>query len=417
MAVGLAVVGVGGEDAVGVEAVGAVRVLVVDRPRDTRGSAELVVGQAGVVDRPTGVTSPHASNASSEVRQPISGSPSMSVNPIASAYVRKMSRSLRASSGGSTACSERWTMRLTLVKHPDLLPPPRCGEYDVGELGGLGQEQVLHHDEALLAGQDPADPGGLRHRDGRVGGRDPQESDRAGLGVGHDLHRVCGRCPVRHRHRIDLPQVGQLLDVSRVVPVAETRQVTVGAAFAVVLGRRLPVHLQHAGAGTADQAAQQVQVVHRHRRSGGLVRLVEALQHGREHGLALAEDPGGLRRSAAGTPQMVRPPRACTARPSPAGRRRRSRAPDPLRVHPAVDEQLAGQSVHQREVRADPWCEVDPARALCLGRDEVWRGSTHTMRGGSSPRVRSRIRAHRTVWVSGMLCPNRKIASQCSMSV
>jgi hypothetical protein len=175
---------------------------------------------------------------------------------MASAYMTKMSRSLLASPGGSTdGLLGEVNRAVDIGEAPRLLPPPRCGEYDVGQLGGLGQEQVLHHDEALLAGQDLADPGGLRHRDGRVGGGDPQETDRAGFGIGHDLHRMCGRRPVRNGHRIDLPQVGQLLDVSRVVPVAKTRQVTVGAAFAVVLGRGLPVHLQHSAAGTANLAA------------------------------------------------------------------------------------------------------------------------------------------------------------------
>ncbi len=38
-----------------------------------------------------------------------------------------MSRSLRASPGGSTACSERWTVRLTLVKQPVFSPQPAAG--------------------------------------------------------------------------------------------------------------------------------------------------------------------------------------------------------------------------------------------------------------------------------------------------
>src|SRR3954454_852762 len=49
--VGLTLIGVGGEDAVGVEAVGTLRVAGVDRPRDTSGAAQLVVGQTRVVDR------------------------------------------------------------------------------------------------------------------------------------------------------------------------------------------------------------------------------------------------------------------------------------------------------------------------------------------------------------------------------
>ena len=53
---------------------------------------------------------------------------------------------------------------------------------------------------------------------------------------------------------------------------------------------------------------------------------------------------------------------------------------------------------------------LDAARVVVVVADQpaataVRRGSTQTMRGGSSPRVRSRTRAHSTVWVSGMLWP------------
>ena len=54
--------------------------------------------------------------------------------------------------------------------------------------------------------------------------------------------------------RVDVPELGQLLDVLRVLPVAEARQVAVGAAFPVVLRGGLAVHLQDAAAGPAEHA-------------------------------------------------------------------------------------------------------------------------------------------------------------------
>ena len=217
-----------------------------------------------------------------------------------------------------------------------LLAPSRGRQDDVGELGGLGEEQVLHDHEALVAAQDPTDARGLRHRHRGVGGRDPQEPDRPGLGVGEDLHRMGGRRPVRDRHRLDVPRIGELLHVRGVVPVAEARQVAVRAALPVVLGGRLPVHLQHARTGTADHAAQQVEVVHGHGGRGRLMRLVEALQHRRQHRLALTEDPCRCAQVIGrGCRRCRRCARACRGRLPRAARRPRSCVPSPSRGRPS----------------------------------------------------------------------------------
>jgi hypothetical protein len=68
-----------------------------------------------------------------------------------------------------------------------------------------------------------------------------------------------------------------------VLPVAKARQIAVGTGLTIVLSGGLPVHLQDGGARPAEHATQQVHVVHCDRGGGRLVRLVEALQHGR-HG-------------------------------------------------------------------------------------------------------------------------------------
>jgi len=167
-----------------------------------------------------------------------------------------------------------------LVKVPVFLAPRRGGQHHVGELGGLGAEDVLHHYEQVRPGQDTADAGQVGQRHRRVRTADPEQFDRALLGVAPDLHGVGRRRPVRNCGWLDVPQAGELAYVMGVAPVAEAGQVAVGAGFPGVLRGGLAIHLQNAGPGAADHAAQQVQVVHRDRRGCRLVRLVEALQDG-----------------------------------------------------------------------------------------------------------------------------------------
>ena len=113
-----------------------------------------------------------------------------------------------------------------------------------------------------------------------------------------------GGAVVRDLILLDVPQLGQLGDVGVVGPVAEARQIAVGAALAGVLRRGLAVHLQHAAAGLAEHAAHEVEVVDLHRGRGGLVGLVEALQHGATAAArAVPISRGRLRIVAAGTPQ------------------------------------------------------------------------------------------------------------------
>ena len=95
------------------------------------------------------------------------------------------------------------------------------------------------------------------------------------------------------RDRVDVPELGELLDVPWVLPVAKAREVAVCAGLTVVLRGRLAVHLQDAGARAADHPAQQVDVVDGAGRGRRLVRLVEALQHGREQTLRRADELRG----------------------------------------------------------------------------------------------------------------------------
>jgi hypothetical protein len=177
---------------------------------------------------------------------------------------------------------------------PGLLPPGRGRQDDVGEPGRLRQEDVLHDEEEVFPLQDVPYPGKLGEGDGGVRATYPEEVYRALLGVAEDLHGVRGRRPVWNLDSVNVPQVGQLLDVVFVVPVPEARKVAIGARLAGVLRRGLAVELQDAAARTADYAPQQMDVVDLAGRRRRLVGLVDALERGAEEPLRLSEDAGGL---------------------------------------------------------------------------------------------------------------------------
>jgi hypothetical protein len=161
-----------------------------------------------------------------------------------------------------------------------------------------------------------------------------------------------GRCgPVRDDQGVDVPQFGQLADVFGVVPVAEAGQGRPAAGLTVVLRRGLAVHLQDAGPGAPEHAAQQVQVVDLAGGGGGLVRLVEAHRAGGDDPRARAEDlrcrPDVLRGHAADprrplrgrlTGEAVRLVEAHGVRL------------DVVAVHPVVGDQFVDEGVHQGEV-------------------------------------------------------------------
>ena len=172
---------------------------------------------------------------------------------------------------------------------------------------------------------------------------------------------------MRDRHRVDVPRISQLLDMFGVVPVAETRQVTVRAALAVVLSGRLPVHLQHPGAGTADHAAEQVQVVHRHRGGRRLVRLVEPLQHRGQHTAALAEDPRCCAQVIGFNAADVGDVLGCVRVDGFAELvDAEGVLAYPRLVHPVMDEQLAHEPVHQGQVGAHTRRQMDTASTYRL---------------------------------------------------
>ena len=122
-----------------------------------------------------------------------------------------MSRSDLASPGGSTALSDRWTVRSAFVNAAGLLAPDRRRQDHVGELGRLGQECVLDDEERVSSCQDPADPAQLGQRHGGVGADDPEEPDRARLGVaGRSASRgsAASRCGIVDG--LDIPDSGEV---------------------------------------------------------------------------------------------------------------------------------------------------------------------------------------------------------------
>ena len=99
-----------------------------------------------------------------------------------------IARSSRAPSGGSTALRTRWTRRSELVTVPSDLGPGRGGRQDhVGELRGLGQEQVLDDEEVEAL----------------------EQVDRAllvGLGLDRVLADAVDRGQVAALHRVEHPR-------------------------------------------------------------------------------------------------------------------------------------------------------------------------------------------------------------------
>ena len=196
-----------------------------------------------------------------------------------------------------------------------LLAPARGRQHDVREPRGLRQEHVLDDDHQVVPLEDSPHARELGQRDRRVRRGDPEQLDRALLGVAPDLHRVRRRRPVRDQHLVDVPELGELADVLLVLPVAQTREVAVGARLAGVLGRRLAVHLVDARTRAPDHAAQQMQVVDLARGRRRLIRLIEALQHRREQPLGRAHELGGFADLAAPGCRRSRP-RAPACRPA-----------------------------------------------------------------------------------------------------
>jgi hypothetical protein len=97
---------------------------------------------------------------------------------------------------------------------------------------------------------------------------------------------------MRHLHGVDVPDLSEFVDVPIVLPVPEARQVAVRSALASVLRRRLAIHLQHSAAWPAEHAAHQHQVVHLDCGGGRLMRLVDALQDGRQQPIGRARQLG-----------------------------------------------------------------------------------------------------------------------------
>ena len=185
-------------------------------------------------------------------------------------------------------------MRSAFVNVPVFSPHVAAGSTTSASSRGLGQEEVLHDDEQLLAARGSA--GCARARAARPPGSSPRSTAARSSPArrsGRSASRASAAPSAGSSPASTFQSSASSRDVLVVVPVAQARQVAVGAGLAGVLRGRLAVHLQHAGAGPADHAAQQVEVVDLAGGGRRLVGLVEALQHRREQALAGAEQLGG----------------------------------------------------------------------------------------------------------------------------
>lgn len=143
-----------------------------------------------------------------------------------------MSKSLRASPGASMAFSDRCTVRSALVK-PPVSSPHRGRQDDVGELDRLCHERVGDDEKQAILAVDRADALQLRQRHKRICRRHPEESDRAGIALPKNLHRMSRRRLVRYPENIDIPCLGDLAHVLVVLPFPIARERPVGAVSRV----------------------------------------------------------------------------------------------------------------------------------------------------------------------------------------
>ena len=98
---------------------------------------------------------------------------------------------------------------------------------------------------------------------------------------------------MRDDRGIDIPNLGELLNVLFVLPVAKSGQISISAGFSRILRRRLSVHLQDPAARLPDHAAYKIDVVDLDCGSCRLVRLVDALKTSADQTFCLADQAGG----------------------------------------------------------------------------------------------------------------------------
>lgn len=144
-----------------------------------------------------------------------------------------------------------------------------------------------------------------------------------------------------------------------VLPVAEARQVAVGAALPRVLCGGLAVHLEQSGSRAAQHAPDQVQVVDLDRRRGGLVGLVDALEDGGDQRVGGADQFGGLLDPGGRHVADARRPLG-RAVGDPLGQLLEADGVrgDEVPVDPLVPDRLVQQGVEQRDVGAAARREV-----------------------------------------------------------
>ena len=165
---------------------------------------------------------------------------------------------------------------------------------------------------------------------------------------------------MRDLQRVDVPHAREVGDVLGVGPVAEAREVSVGAGLARVLRGRLAVHLQDAAARPAEHPPQDREVVDLARRGGRLVRLVDALEDGLQQPLGVADDLGrGADGGGVDVADPGRPLRRAGARTSLELLEADGVLAHVRLVDPAVRDQLVYERVEQGEVRAAADGEVD----------------------------------------------------------
>ncbi len=168
--------------------------------------------------------------------------------------------------------------------------------------------------------------------------------------------------------RLDVPEAGKLGDMRRILPVAEPRQGARAAGLARILGRRLPIHLEHSAARPAEEPTDEVQIVDLDRRRSRLHRLINALEEGSDKGGGRPKDLRRLAQLCSGNP------RHCF---DALGRPLRNRLPQIVESQcmrlnvravnvPSLDHQMQ-QAVHDWHIRTGSRRKVDVSFPRGLG--------------------------------------------------
>ena len=172
--------------------------------------------------------------------------------------------------------------------------PDGCGQNEVGEIAGGGGVEAVLHDEELHAAEGVLEQVVVGERDGRVGGDEPESFDLSLNGGFDDVgigEATCGGDAVDG----DVPDACELFAILGVVEFAIAREGRGEAALACAHRVALAGDGEGCGAGAADVAGDEGEVVDRSDGDCALGGVVDAHGPADEGGFGATVEECGLR--------------------------------------------------------------------------------------------------------------------------